>query len=62
MGDLNHIYLIFDNSEMVLVDIFEIHKIPDSLRQVLSEIVNGDFFEIYKIPNSIKSLMRCNLA
>ena len=43
---------------MVLVDIFEIHKI----RQVLSEIVNGDFFEIYKIPNSIKSLMRCNLA
>ena len=58
MSDLNHIYLIFDNSEMVLVDIFEIHKI----RQVLSEIVNGDFFEIYKIPNSIKSLMRCNLA
>ena len=51
MGHLNQIYLISDKLEIVLADMIEIYKIPDRLRQVLSDIGYGygDFIEIFKI-------------
>ena len=36
VSDPNYIYLITDKSEIVLVDIFKIYKIPDSIEPNLT--------------------------